>query len=302
MFKGVHFAIQRGQYIKAAMDQIASFRPDGKSPAGVQAMIDQLHAAENAYQTSSTTLSIARGELREEVDLLHTACVQIFPIMKVRYRNDPGSLAAINRLPVDDRSIAETVARADAIAALWVQLPLLLGPPPLQFKPWDTMDLTTFNGMLSAAKARHDGFPAVDQQNEIASGHLHESLAALEDFNTAALITGRAQFEEGTPEREVIDAIPTVPGQSAPGKAVITSATSPAPGTVHLVFEADGATSFDVLQKGPGDLEFFIVANDLTENTYDASALPPGVYEFKVVGKNSVGSGPESDVVSVTVT
>ena len=302
MFKGVDFAIQRGQYIKAAMDQIPSFRPDGKTPAAVQAMIDPLHAAEDAFQTTSTALSIARGELREMVDLLHTACVQIFPIMKVRYRNDPGSLAAINRLPTDDRSIAETVARAEAIAALWAQLPLLLGPPPLQFKPWDTMDLTTFNGMIAAAKAGHDGFPAIDQQNEIASGHLHESLAALEDFNTAALITGRAQFEEGTPEREVIDAIPTVPGQSGPGEAVITEATSPAVGLVHLAFDADHATSFDVLKKGPGDLEFVIVANDLIETTYDASALPPGVYQFKVIGKNSQGSGPESDVASVTVT
>lgn len=301
MFKGVDFAILRGRYVKAAMDEIVSFRPDGKTPAEVQTAIDALVAALATFVTKSTTLDLARGELREAADGLHSACTQVYAIMKVRYRTDPGSLSAINRLPTTDRTIGETLARSAAIAALWAQLP---NPPgsATAFKAWDTMDTTAFGVQAAAANLKQDGFAAIDQDYQVAQGELHEQTEVLEDFNTAALISGRAQFLPPTSEREVIDAIPTEPAQQAPGQPVISLAESPAPGSVHLEFSALHATSYDVLQKGPGDLEFVVVAADIIETVYDATGLPAGAYEFKVVGKNSVDNGSESAVSPVTVT
>ena len=300
MFKGVDFTIQQGQSVKSAMDQLPTFRPEGKTPANAQTLIDALVTAQTTFLSKTTTLDLARGELQESIDTLHIACTQVYPIMKAVYRTDAGSLQAINRLPVSDRTARETLTRGDAIHALWLQLP---NPPgsATAFKAWDTMDLVAFVALITAAKTQQNGMAAIDQQYQLAQGDLHEQTEALEDFVTAALIIGRAQFLPGTPEREVIDAIPTEPSQPVPGEALITVATSPAAGTVHLEFGAAHGTFFDVLQKGPGDADFSIVAVGISETSYDATGLAPGSYEFKVVGRNSRGSGPESAVSTIVV-
>ncbi len=300
MFKLTDFEILQGRYVKAAMEEIASFRPDGKTPADVQTLIDSVVTAQTTFLNKKTTLDLARGELDEAVAELHLACTQVYPIMKVRYRTDPGSLQAINRLPVQDRTPRETLTRGEAMSALWAQLP---NPPgsATPFKAWDTMDKATFDALLTAARTKVNGLAAVDQDYQVAQGDLHEQTERLEDFVTSALITGRAQFPPGTPEREVIDAIPTEPAQQPPDQTVISAATSPAPGSAHLEFDADGATQFDVLQKGPGDPDFAVVAADLITTTYDATGLAAGSYDFKVIGRNSQGPGPESTVATINV-
>lgn len=300
MFKLVDFEILQARYVKAAMDEIPTFRPYGKTPANVQTTIDTVVTAQGTFLTKSTTLDLARGELQEAVDSLHVACTQVYPIMKVIYATDPGSLQAINRLPVADRSTRETMTRSEAISAIWGQLP---NPPgsATPFKAWDTMDKTAFDARLTAAKTKVAGMAAIDQDYQIAQGDLHEQVEVLEEFTTGALIIGRAQFLPGTPEREVIDAIPTEPAHQAPAQAVISVANSPAAGSVHLEFDADRATSFDVLQKGPGDPDFAPVASDLITTSYDGSGLAPGSYAFKIIGRNSQGPGPESAVSTIVV-
>jgi hypothetical protein len=300
MFKAVDFEILQGRYVKAAMDEIASFRPEGKTPANVQTLIDAVVTAQSTFLTKSATLDLARGELQEKIDALHVACVQVYPIMKAVYRTDPGSLQAINRLPVADRSQRDTTIRGEAMAALWAQLP----NPPGSANPFEAypgMSLAAFNAILATAKTHQTGFAAVDQDYQVAQGDLHEQAEVLEDFVTTALIIGRAQFLPGTPEREVIDAIPTEPAQQPPDQAVISAATSPAPGTVHLEFDAERATEFDVLEKGPGDPDFTVVADDIIAREYDASGQAAGSYEYKVIGRNSQGPGPESAVSTIAV-
>ncbi len=300
MFKGVDFTILQAQSVKSAMDQLPTYRPEGKTPANAQALIDAVVASQTTFLNKSTTLDLARGELQESIDALHLACTQVYPIMKVVYRTDAGTLQAINRLPVSDRTSRETLARGDAINALWTQLP---NPPgsATAFKAWDTMDLVAFVALITTAKTKSNGMAAIDQEQQLAQGDLHDKTEVLEDFVTTAMIIGRAQFLPGTPEREVIDAIPTEPSQPTPGQAEITIATSPAPGLVHLAFVCNNATKFDVLRKAPGAADFSVVATDLVANVYDASVAPAGTYQFKVVGKNSQGSGPESDVADVVV-
>lgn len=300
MFKGVDFTILQAQSVKAAMDQIATYRPDGKTPANAQTLIDAVVAAQAMFLNKSTTLDLARGELQESADELHVACTQVYPIMKAMYRSDPGSLQAINRLPVNDRTVRETLVRAQAITSLWTQLP---NPPgsATAFKAWDTMDQAAFVALIAAAKTKYDGMSAIDQEHQLAQGEFHEQTETLEDFVTTSLIIGRAQFPPGTPEREVIDAIPTVPGQPNPVAATISVAESPGPGAVHLEFSANNATFYDVLQQGPSDPDFVIVGVAISDTFYDDTGLPPGSYDYKVIGKNSQGSGPESDVSTVVV-
>ena len=299
MFKGVDFTILQGQSVKSAMDQIPTFRPEGKTPANAQTLIDAVVTSQATFVNKSATLDLARGELQEAIDALHVVCTQVYPIMKAVYRADAGSLQAINRLPVSDRTARETLGRGDGIKALWGQLP---NPPgsATAFKAWDTIDEVAFTALITTAKTKQNGMAAIDQEHQLAQGDLHEQTEVLEDFVTTAMIIGRAQFLPGTPEREVIDAIPNEPSQQNPGQATITVATSPAPGLAHLEFDATGGTFFDVLRKGPGEADFSIVAADIVANVYDAS-LPPGSYQFKVIGKNSQGSGPESDIATVVV-
>ena len=92
------------------------------------------------------------------------------------------------------------------------------------------------------------------------------------------------------------------PAQQAPAKAVITVATSPAAGEAHLEFSANHATSYDVLHKGPGEATFTLVADDIIQTIYNATGLVAGAHEYKVIGRNSRGTGPESDVGTIAVT
>ena len=114
------------------------------------------------------------------------------------------------------------------------------------------------------------------------------------------MIQGRKQFAPGTPERNVIDDIPTEENTPLPGQAVITEAESNEPGFVHLLFEAPHATRFVLLHKGPTDSAYDTVY-DGAAPSYDPVNVEPGVHLYKVVPYNSRGSGPASAVVTVTV-
>lgn len=300
MFEGFNFSHLQMRYIKLGMDLLPTFRPDGRTPAQVQTDITDGIAVRDDFQIKISVRNLANGELEEAITAGHTLCVQVYPIMVSRYRKDHGSTKAIDRLPVDDRTPAETRDRMKAISALWASLP---NPPDslTPFKAWDTLGRTEFDAALTLVTNNEAALLATEQPYELAQGRLHKVQAGWDDFITAALAQGRGQFLDGTPEREVIDAIPTAPAQQPPAKAVITSATSPAAGTATIVYEAERGTSFDVFRKGPGDADFLKVGDDLIVKTLTLTGLVAGNHEFKVLPRNSRGTGPESDVSLVNV-
>lgn len=299
-FKEFDFEVLQLRYLKAGMDQLPTFQPDGKTAVQVQALRDEAEAIKVAFQTADTTLALARGELNEIAAAAHLLCVQVHPILKSRYRKDPGNLEAIMRLPTDDKTVRATRERMKAISLLWADLP---HPPGTNqpFKAWDTMDKAAFDAVLANLVAQDEAFPGIVQAYEKAQMNLHEKMDAVEDFVTAALIQGRAQFPEGSPEREIIDAIPMEQAQQPPAKANITLATSPGPGQVSLEFSAAHATMFDIFQKGPGDEDFTEIATDTIQRSFVVEGLADGEYQFRVAGQNSLGNGPISEIVGVTV-
>lgn len=300
MFDLFNFSHLQMRYIKQGMDILAAWRPDGRTPAQVQTDITDGIAVRDDFQTKLSVRNLASGEWDEAVAAGHTLCVQVYLIMQSRYRKDAGSSKAIDRLPVDDRTPAETRDRMKAIAALWASLP---NPPDslTPFKAWDTLDLVAFNAALTLIITNEAAFLASEQPYELAQGKLHKVKTGWDDFVTAALMQGRGQFLNGTPEREVIDAIPTEPAQQPPAQAVITSATSPAAGQAVIVCDAPRGTSFDYFRKGPGDADFIKVGDDLIVKTLTLTGLVAGAHEFKVLARNSRGTGPESDVSLVNV-
>ncbi len=93
----------------------------------------------------------------------------------------------------------------------------------------------------------------------------------------------------------------TVPvAGEVPGQAGIFSAESSGPGAVHLYYGADGATSFAVWHKPPGESQFTQVDTTVT-GEYAAFGLAGGMHAYKVVGLNTAGAGPASAPASVDV-
>lgn len=312
MFEGYSFELLRLRYIKSAMDLIASFRPDGKTPADVGAMITNATgptSPRSKFEAAEATLQLARGEYNEDLTEGHEVCVQVYPIMKSRFRADPGSTSAIASLPTADQTGNETLTRLKAISNLWGKLP---NPPgsATAFKAWDTMDKAAFDQFITAIEGAA-GPPVVvgsleakasaESALQVAEGAIHQAVADMTDFTTNALIQGRAQYPEGTANREVIDGIPTAPSTQPPGLPTITNAASPSAGAVEFDYTALHATSWDVYRKGPGQADFVNVAADVIVKHYSATGLPAGAYEFKVIGINSRGEGPASAVTTVNV-
>jgi hypothetical protein len=130
---------------------------------------------------------------------------------------------------------------------------------------------------------------------------LRERDGELSDLVTAALVQGRSIYKEGTTERAYIEAIPSEPSSQAPAQAVITEIESVTPGTVHLEFTADHATSFSVWHKGPGGAQFVKVGETLLPGEFVASGLAAGEHAYQAVGQNSRGDGPASEPGVVNV-
>ncbi len=170
--------------------------------------------------------------------------------------------------------------RADANVALWATLPVVnkpSGPPgPLTFGVRnDDVTPAEFTAMRAAARAADEAIPGIDQLFQSAE----------------AFVQGCSQFEVGTQPREIIEAVPETPSQSAPGKAVITPALVTTPGTVHLVFSAPSATTYDVLHRLAGSATWVPLAENIIEKEFDATGLAAGVHEFAIMGHNSRDDG-----------
>lgn len=244
MINDYDFHILQLRYIREDMNDYANYRPDDLTVALVDALIAGARTTRSAFLSAKTGYDLAMGGRNSAGTNLHDACVSVFGIMKTRFRKDPVSSEVILKLPVDDRTPTDTLLRGQQISILWGKLP---NPPgsSTAFKAWDTMDKTAFDALVSALDAKLDTLTNDTDDYEEAQGNLHQKDDEMVDFIGAALTQGRNQFIEGTPQREVIDKIPTVPSTQPPLKAVITVVTSPSAGTAHLEFHATHGTSYD---------------------------------------------------------
>ena len=304
MSSAFYFNRTRLRYIKNAITIIATYRPDGKDAAYVQTLIAGMDTKNSTFVGTDQTLALARGEFHERVAEGHKLCVKIYPIMKSRYREDEGSLAAINRLPTEDKTPDETKSRMEDMSVLWTKLPLLPNPPgpDAAFLPWPGMTQVVFEAARVAIGTEEGLVSNALAPYELAQGELNKAIGGADVFGTQATIQGRAQFDPGTPERDVIDRIPTTPAAQAPSKAVITAVSSPAAGQIEVAYDALHGTSWDVLVKAPGATDYVVAVNDTIEQTATITGLAAGTYSVEVRGRNSRGDGPVSDPHSVAVT
>ena len=294
-----NFHLTQLEYVRAFMLVVPTFKPDNKDVQFVTNLVGCSKEIRGDALGKSNVSILAQGATRVAMEKLHDACVSVYQCMKSCYRNDPGSLRAIEVLPVQDRTEAETLERGQKLNACWLALP----NPPGWTTPFkvDTMDRPGFEALVSALEVAIRNEAAAEQPFKIAEGAVRKQQDMLNDFVTAALTQGRGQFRPGTPERAAIDRVPTQQSTQAPGEAHISLAESPSPGTVHLQLDADHATSFQLWHKGPTDPQFVLFEEVLLPGEFIKSGLAPGVHEWKAVGVNSRGEGAPSAVVSVSV-
>ena len=297
------FTVTQLRYLREAEVLIPTFRPPGQTPASVDALIASTTAPRTAYITAKTVLDGGRADRRMFVASLHGACVDFTAQAGNTFRKVDNVRDRVERLPVRDQSFQETLTRADATAALWALLPLV-GTPPAAFvvQQGDTpLSLAAFQALRTATGATHEDIPEVDQAFQEKEAALHVKQREMDEVMTSALAQGRSQYDEGTPEREIIDAIPTQSPSNVPGKAQITDGTSPGPGRALLTYECAGATSFDLWEREAGAPTFNKVAEDILEKTFEVNGLSPGPHDFYARGRNARGLGEESDLRSVEV-
>jgi len=298
------FTILQVRYVRGAAQQIASFRPDGKDPTEILSDIAAALIVRAAYVTAKVNIDEARATRRTSIETLHEGCINFLQQARITFRKEAALLQRLDRVPVNDKSFAETMTRADVSMALWADLPLV-GSPPAQFTYGDGDDevtLAEFTALQVAARAADAAIPEIDQAWQKAEANLHKKHAELDDFVSNATELGRSRYKEGTADREVIDAIPGSLPAHPPEQAVITSLT--AAGTVLTVhYTAPGATSYDIFWRVQGEETWILKGDDVIEKTLELPNAQGGyTYEVMVRPRNSRGSGPDSEAASVQVT
>ena len=301
------FAVTQVRYIEAAMNNIASYRPDGNSPADVAAMLAAAAAVRLEYVVRLNAIQGQRALRRINIELAHDACVDFAGQGRSRYRKDPLILQRFDGLPVDDETFQQTITRCDAIMALWPHLPAVKKPDgttgPFTFGQGEVdITLAAFTLTRGAATSANADIPTFDQAFQKAEGTMQKTTADLEDFAEAAISQGTQRYAEGSIEREMIDAIPGAPAQNPPGQAVISAVEVVSDAALRVLFDAPGGTTFDVNMRVFAEgVEFARIATGIIEREFIATGLLPGTtYEFIIIPHNSRGDGPLSNPATGT--
>ena len=202
-------------YVEDTMNQVAKFRPDSRTPDFIDELLASSRAVRGTYLERVTAEQTTRAELHQAWETGHRACVSVHALLRSVYREVPVALAAVQAAPVDDRTSAETFTRLEALSKVWEELP----NPPNSNKKFVAGDLdkTKFDALFTALDEKLKALPVAEQALTTATTALNAQDDANASLITAALVQGRAQFAEGTNERNLVEGIPTVP-RPAPGE------------------------------------------------------------------------------------
>ena len=289
-------------FIKSAMDAVAAYRPLNKTPAQVQAMLDEREVARAAHVAADSGLEMGQSGVRSALVEARREALRAYALMKSIYADDGDHLAVIVRIPKKNWSAKHLLLRMEKTVAAWEELP----NPPGSVTPFQSNDvsLDDFKDLREALLTKFTACVGCQRDFDKAKAASGRVDKAQRRFIARALAIGRAQFLPGTDERGIIDGIPTEPSAQPPGEVNFQTAESHAPGEVTLQFEADHATAFRVEHAGPGDAAFTTVATvpgPDNQGSYAATGLPAGLHQYRVHGANSRGEGPGSPVQSIEV-
>ena len=129
------FTLTRLRYLQAALQNIPTFKPDGKNLTYVSEQVLLASQAGDEFLLKFNAYNAANGALAGETDSAHGASVSVYACMKSCYRKDETCSAAIVRLPKNDKSPEATLRRMRGLLTCWSTLPNVPAPPIRS--PWD---------------------------------------------------------------------------------------------------------------------------------------------------------------------
>lgn len=249
------------------------------------------------YVNALTALTVKRGERDEAAEEVGPITVDFLQQARSIYRGNKVVQGLLDKVPVQDRTPQERLARADYTLSVWDALPQV-GSPLADFvvkhenESVELSDLEDLRDPLAAALA---AIPGLDQIFQTAESEVNKKIKVWEDFNQAAIAQGTSQFSEGTPERNIINRIPRAPATNPPGQAFFTDLSITGSGEGHVGWDADGGTTFDVWRMRPGETEFTLILEQTILREVNLTDVFTGTHKFKVMAYNSRGPGPESE-------
>lgn len=297
MNNSIEFILTRAQASRAAQNEVAAvWLWEEKTVAAWDTDIDGLITQQEATADAEAQMEAKRGELDAKLDELHTKTMQGLNIAKTKYRNNPAKLPVIKNLSAKANSRTGTLQEALDWESAWEKL-------DAAWLPLTGLTLASFKTLRTGCITLQEQYANERAAWRSDAEQLNELAAVLDDVNVGWYNAATHVFPEGTSEGDMIrGTVPTTyEPLEFPSKAVITLAESPETGVASITYESDHATTFDVFHKGPGEAVFAKILSDVAETQFTSDLLPLGNHDFKVVGKNSRGDGPESDVSTVAV-
>jgi hypothetical protein len=292
------YIIQRATDTHACMvvikdDVAAPWEWDEITVVNFKAKLDAANDLIDAESDEAADTLQARGLRDADMDSLRKKMRSYLGLAKRKYRSDPAKMRLLKPLVVQSLGIRRTLKLALDVESAWKQI-------DQTYVPETGNTFAAFATLRGACQTKYENVSKEGAEEGHAGGELSKGLKELYrlsvDWYQEAIRRFSAETAHGMMIREQI---PTGPELPLPGPAIITSAVLTGPASVKLTFDAPDATSFDVLYQSPAEEPFHAVAEDIIEKEFTASVIT-GDNLFKVVGRNSRGTGPESAVTTVT--
>lgn len=258
--------------------------------------IEAFEAAAEGVTDSEAELDVVIGQWDAALQALHDDTQLGISLLRNKHRNDPAKVHMLKSLKAKGDSRAGILREAlewesawEAADPTWV---MSVGKTLAAFK-------TARENCVTLGKTASD----FKSQTRERVGEWNALGEALNDNCVAWYGAATRVFKEGTAQGDMIrGTVPTTYNPNGlPAKPVITVALPTVAQGFHLEYHAYGATHFDLLQKMPGQTQFFKTISNHVGNVIEEHNQPVGIHQFKIFGSNAKGSGPETDVFTVEV-
>lgn len=254
--------------------------------------LDQLDADESAKRTAWRNSAILWDDNLAAIKVITSA---IKRQGLYRFKDDPAKKRLFFRLRVSERSRPEIYEQAVKARDLWQELdPAWLVNGNLQ--------LSTFSSSLASALTLKGTHGTKITAWRKSAALLNNKARAVDRDSVAWYAEATRKCAAGTTEGDLIrSSVPTTTRPTPPVGQAVISHPMVSGQDVHFDFDAPHGTRFTVLHRAPGSPVFLVVVTEQKEKSITLHDLAEGGHQFKVVGVNSNGEGPESAVLTVQV-
>ncbi len=239
---------------------------------------------------------MARGSRDANLESLRERGRNALANMKSKHRKDAAKLSVLDAVSLDGNSVTATVNEARKFAKVWAEV-------DPAYEAEDELTLTDYNALRVLCGGNQESVGKEGAEEASATGKVKVALDDLYEVCVAWYDAATRKYKEGTPFGIMIRRhVPVTPtsGLEKPLQAVLVA--DPGIGQVNLSVVAAGATTFTIYTRLVGETDWVpvVVAHDT--GSFLHTGLGAGDREYKAVGHNNDGDGPESEIVTVEVT